>query len=223
MVRASCGLSFLLTLITLPPSPPWAKPPVARALCGPTEVDIDHATPPPPPQRGSPPWPEPRVAQWKLALITMPPPSPLWAESCVAQQKLTLITLPPSPLWPASCGPTEVDIDHAKPNIATVHRGGMAGEAWQGRHGRGGVWQEVHGRRGTWRGRRVAEETHAEGGGAVINVNFRGREGAPSSGVDNGADIVKLRSISNIRGQHTRNAYLHLWNGFPENDKEEKY
>ena len=37
-------------------------------------------------------------------------------------------------------------------------------------------------------GRHVAEETHAEGGGAVINVNFRGREGALSSGVDSGAE-----------------------------------
>ena len=55
------------------------------------------------------------------------------------------------------------------------------------------------------------------GGDAVINVNFRGREGAPSSG------IVNYEVNSNFRGQHMRNAYLHLGDGFPEKDKKEKY
>ena len=35
--------------------------------------------------------------------------------------------------------------------------------------------------------------------------------------------VAKYEVNSNFRGQHMRDAYLHLGDGFPKNDKREKY
>ena len=186
MAQASCGPSLLW------PNRSWhwscPPPPAARAFCGPREVDIDHAAPPP----------------------------PAWVSS-VAR---------------ASCGPMEVDIVHtAPPSVGLLHGPSLLwpngswhwscqtqhSDSAQGRRGRGGVWQEVCGRRGTWRegvwrGRRMAEETHAGGGG-------RDQCQLPWAG---GVSIVVQNEVnSNFRGQHMRNAYLHLGMVFRKTTRKE--